>query len=111
MTLRLRLIVRWIICFLVAPIAAVILFCTFGYALWMEEGLVLDFRVILRPLSQRVSTDIIVVPITLRTTDRFPYDLPIDRGFLADVLLKLQDLGARGIALDTSVLEGAAACS
>lgn len=58
-----------------------------------------DLRVAVQP-AEPASKDIVVVALDEATLAQFPYRSPVDRGFLADLLLALQDKGAKVIGLD-----------
>ncbi|MGA0791746.1 MAG: CHASE2 domain-containing protein [Burkholderiaceae bacterium] len=59
-----------------------------------------DLRVagLQQPMPQ--SKDIVIAAITEETVANFPYRSPIDREFLANLLLILEAKGARGVGLD-----------
>lgn len=59
-----------------------------------------DIRVaaIQAPMPQ--SKEIVVIGINEETLSQFPYRSPIDRAFLADLLVKLSEKGPRAIGLD-----------
>ncbi len=58
-----------------------------------------DLRVAIQP-AQPASKDIVVVALDEATLAQFPYRSPVDRGFLADLLVALQNKGAKVIGLD-----------
>ncbi len=59
-----------------------------------------DIRIAVLQPPQAQSRDIVIVAITEDTLARFPYRSPVDRGFLAGLLLQLEKKGARLVALD-----------
>lgn len=63
------------------------------------ENITGDARIAVQP-AQPQSKDIVIVALDEATLTQFPYRSPVDRGFLADLLLKLQDKGAKVIGLD-----------
>ncbi|HTZ80137.1 MAG TPA: adenylate/guanylate cyclase domain-containing protein [Stellaceae bacterium] len=67
-----------------------------GYA----ERFIRDFELTVLSRPQPQSSDIVVIGITEQTLERFAYRSPIDRKFLADLLLALQAKGVRAIGLD-----------
>lgn len=64
------------------------------------ENVARDIRVAALQPSQVLSKDIVIVAITEDTLSRFAYRSPVDREFLANLLLELEMKGARLIALD-----------
>ncbi|MFC3712507.1 CHASE2 domain-containing protein [Sphingoaurantiacus capsulatus] len=58
-----------------------------------------DLRVAIQP-AEPASKDIVVVALDEATLAQFPYRSPVDRGFLADLLVALQNKGAKVIGLD-----------
>lgn len=58
-----------------------------------------DLRVAIQP-AQPASKDIVIVALDEATLAQFPYRSPVDRGFLADLLVALQNKGAKVIGLD-----------
>lgn len=64
------------------------------------ENVASDIRVAALQPYQASSTDIVIVAITEDTLSNFAYRSPIDRAFLANLLLELERKGARLIALD-----------
>jgi class 3 adenylate cyclase/CHASE2 domain-containing sensor protein len=64
------------------------------------ENVASDVRVAALQPSQVPSKDIVIAAITEDTVSRFPYRSPVDREFLANLLLELERKGARLIALD-----------
>ena len=64
------------------------------------EKLLYDLRFTFLSSPQQQSSDIIIVGITEETLSVMPYRSPVDRGFLKDLFLNLQDKGASAIALD-----------
>lgn len=59
-----------------------------------------DFRVATLLPAEPQQPDIVFVAINEETVTRFPYRSPIDRDFLADLLLTLEQKGARAIFFD-----------
>ena len=66
----------------------------------MMENWVADFRIASLAPAEPQHPEIVIVTISEDTLQRFPYRSPIDRGFLADLLLALEGKGVRGIFLD-----------
>lgn len=64
------------------------------------ENVASDIRVAAFQPYQASSTDIVIVAITEDTLSNFAYRSPVDRAFLANLLLELERKGARLIALD-----------
>lgn len=64
------------------------------------ENVASDIRVAVFQPYQASSTDIVIVAITEDTLSNFAYRSPVDRAFLANLLLELERKGARLIALD-----------
>jgi class 3 adenylate cyclase/CHASE2 domain-containing sensor protein len=62
---------------------------------WVE-----NYRIATLTPPEPQDPDIVIVAITDDTLTQFPYNSPIDRGFLADLLQLMQDRGARGVLLD-----------
>ncbi|MEO5377822.1 MAG: CHASE2 domain-containing protein [Magnetococcus sp. DMHC-6] len=59
-----------------------------------------DFSVAALHPPEKQHPDIIIVTITEDTLAQFPYRSPIDRDFLADLLQRMENFGAKGILLD-----------
>jgi class 3 adenylate cyclase len=59
-----------------------------------------DFRVAALSAPEPQYEDIIIVTVTEDTLTQFPYRSPLDRGFIRDVLLTLEERGVRAIAMD-----------
>ena len=79
-----------------AATAAVRYIAFLGYA----ERFIRDFELTVLSPAQPQSSDIVVIGITEQTLERFAYRSPVDRKFLADLLLTLQAKGVRAIGLD-----------
>lgn len=63
------------------------------------ENITGDARIAVQP-AQPQSKDVVIVALDEATLTQFPYRSPVDRGFLADLLLTLQAKGAKVIGLD-----------
>ncbi|PPR76037.1 MAG: Adenylate cyclase 1 [Alphaproteobacteria bacterium MarineAlpha3_Bin4] len=59
-----------------------------------------DFRLATLSPSEPQNSDVVVVAITEDTLATLPYRSPLDRGFIADLLVTLNDAGVRAVALD-----------
>ncbi len=64
------------------------------------ENAASDIRIAALQPPQAQSRDIVIAAITEETLARFPYRSPVDRGFLAELLLQLEKKGARLVGLD-----------
>jgi class 3 adenylate cyclase/CHASE2 domain-containing sensor protein len=89
---------------MLSVVIAAALFATFAtrYVTFLAglENVASDVRVAALQPSQVPSKDIVIAAITEDTVSRFPYRSPVDREFLANLLLELERKGARLIALD-----------
>jgi adenylate cyclase len=63
------------------------------------EQFVADLRIVLLPAEPQ-HPDVVIVSLTEDTLAMFPYREPVDRGFLADLLGRLESRGPRAIAMD-----------
>ncbi|MDP6786828.1 MAG: adenylate/guanylate cyclase domain-containing protein [Rhodospirillales bacterium] len=59
-----------------------------------------DFRIAALSAPEPQNEDIVIVTVTEDTLAQFPYRSPLDRGFIRDVLLTLEERGVRAIAMD-----------
>ena len=59
-----------------------------------------DFRVAALSAPEPQNEDIIVVTVTEDTLAQFPYRSPLDRGFVRDIVVTLEQRGVRAIGLD-----------
>ena len=59
-----------------------------------------DFRVAALSAPEPQNEDIVIVTVTEDTLAQFPYRSPLDRSFVRDVLLTLEERGVRAIGLD-----------
>ncbi len=59
-----------------------------------------DIRIAAATPNMEQSQEIVVVTLTDVTLDMFPYRLPADRAFLAELIRYLEDSGARAIGID-----------
>lgn len=66
----------------------------------LESGLNDRLRVILTPYSETQDPRISILTITEDTLALFPYRSPVDRDFLADLIVLLNDAGVAAIGLD-----------
>jgi CHASE2 domain-containing sensor protein len=66
----------------------------------MAENWVGDFRFGAFAPSDPPSPDVVLVTITEDTLDSLPYRSPVDRGFLAELLVYLNSAGPRAIGVD-----------
>lgn len=64
------------------------------------ETITEDIRVAAMQPPMPQSKEIAVIGINEETLARFPYRSPIDRAFIADLLVKLEEKGPKAIALD-----------
>ncbi len=64
------------------------------------ERFIRDLETSVLSPAQPQSQDIVIIGITEQTLERFAYRSPVDRKFLADLLLTLQAKGVRAIGLD-----------
>ena len=72
----------------------------FTPVLRVAENLLYDLRIGYLSRRQEQSSEIIVVSITEETLSTFAYRSPIDRQFLSDLLLRLEENNVRAIGLD-----------
>jgi len=70
------------------------------HLLTAAENRLADIRLAILSPSEPQNSDVVVVAITEDTLATLPYRSPLDRGFLADLLVTLEDAGVRAIALD-----------
>ena len=66
----------------------------------LESGLNDRLRVILSPYSETQDPRISILTVTEDTLALFPYRSPVDRDFLADLIILLNDAGVAAIGLD-----------
>ena len=59
-----------------------------------------DFRVAALSAPEPQNEDIVIVTVTEETLVQFPYRSPLDRGFIRDILLTLEERGVRAIGMD-----------
>ncbi len=59
-----------------------------------------DIRIALATPAEPQNEDIVIVAITDATLDALPYHFPIDRAFMANLINRLDQLGARAIGID-----------
>ena len=64
------------------------------------ENIAADIRIASLQAPQKQSSDIVVIGITEETVAMFPYRSPVDRGFLAKLLLDLEQKKVRLIGVD-----------
>ena len=67
------------------------------------ENKVSDIRVAAMQRPMPPSNDIVVVAINEDTLTAFSYRSPVDRGFLADLIVQLSAKGAKAIGVDVIV--------
>lgn len=66
----------------------------------LMENWVSDMRTSLLQKKEPQNQDIIIVTITEETLEQFPYRSPLDRGFLADILLFLNEAKVKVVGID-----------
>ena len=90
---------------LIAIFAAVMAVCAVRFLapLTNLENKVSDIRVAAMQRPMPPSNDIVVVAINEDTLTAFPYRSPVDRGFLADLIVQLSAKGAKAIGVDVIV--------
>ena len=66
----------------------------------MAENWLADYRVATLSPSQSQSADVVIVTITEDTVAQFPYRSPLDRRFVAQLLTRIDQAGARAIGVD-----------
>jgi class 3 adenylate cyclase/CHASE2 domain-containing sensor protein len=59
-----------------------------------------DFRIAALSAPEPQNEDIVIVTVTEDTLAQFPYRSPLDRGFVRDIVLTLEQRGVRAIGLD-----------
>jgi adenylate cyclase len=64
------------------------------------ENFLYDFRINYASSPIQISSDIVIVAITEQTLASFPYRTPVDRQFLSDLLLDLENKAVNSIAFD-----------
>jgi class 3 adenylate cyclase/CHASE2 domain-containing sensor protein len=88
------------LCVVVAATALASLSTSYITFLAALENAAGDIRIAALQPPQAQSPHIVIAAITEETVARFPYRSPVDRGFIAELLLTLEKKGARVIALD-----------
>jgi len=66
----------------------------------MVENSLSDYRIATLSAPQPQSPDVVIVTITEDTLQMFPYRSPLDRHFIATLLTRLDQAGARAIGVD-----------
>lgn len=91
--------------FLIAVLASVMAVCAVRYfaPLTNLENKMADIRVAAMQKPMAASKDVVVVAINEDTLTAFPYRSPVDRGFLADLIMQLSAKGAKVIGVDVIV--------
>ena len=90
---------------LIAIFAAVMAVCAVRFLapLTNLENKVADIRVAAMQQPMPPSNDVVVVAINEDTLTAFPYRSPVDRGFLADLIVQLSAKGAKVIGVDVII--------
>ena len=87
---------------LLAVLAAIIATAATHYLTFLSslENIASDIRIAALQAPMPQSKDIVIAAITEETVTQFPYRSPVDREFLAKLLLTLQNKGAKLIGVD-----------
>ena len=90
------LVVFWAICIALLSVASVNSLPMIRVA----ENLLYDLRISYLSSANDQSNEIIIVGITEDTLSAMPYRSPIDRQFVSDLILELDNKGVKAIAVD-----------
>jgi adenylate cyclase len=72
----------------------------FAWPIQLAEQQAADIRIAFLSPPMKSRSDIVIVAINETTLEQFPYRAPVDREFLAQLLLDIQTRGAKAVGVD-----------